>query len=68
MVPASMPAEFASLCRSLLARDPVYGRLMNEEPTPLYDGLSAMRFQYEQENAPFVLGPRVSSAIRPHHS
>ena len=68
MVPASMPADFSLLCRNLLARDPVYGRLMNDEPPPAYDGLSAMRYLHAQENSPFILGPRVSAGIRAHNS
>ena len=64
MVPDSMPADFSLLCRSLLARDPVYSRLMNEVTPPVYDGLSALRFACEQENTPFLLGPRVSTGNR----
>ena len=58
LVPVAMPAEFSLLCRSLLVRDPVYGRLMTEEAPPSYDGLSGLRFTNEQENSHFLLGPR----------
>lgn len=64
MVPDSMPADFSLLCQSLLARDPIYSRLMNEETPPIYDGLYALRFAYEQENTPFLLGPRASMGNR----
>lgn len=64
MVPDSMSADFSRLCQSLLARDPVYGRLMNEETPPIYDGLSELGFAYEQENTPFLLGPRARTGNR----
>jgi len=68
MVPASMPEDFSRLCQSLLARDPVYGRLMSADLPPSYEALAGLRFSSEQENSPFLLGPRMALENFAHDS
>lgn len=67
-MPVSLPSKFTLLCQSLLARDPVYGRLMNGEFPTSYDGLAGWRFSNEQENSPFLLSPQVTEGHRTYRS